>query len=420
MRAVLVAAAILLVAACGEVPAPASSGDYKLYEATSSSTAKSDVLAVIDSRSHTTDRTLPLGTPSPDWHHLYSVSANRLIDTDPISGATLNTLPLPGGYQLPPASISGVPGGLSQNGKWLTLEAWERAADGSPTATHLLLIDTSFREAPARIDLHGFFEFDAVSNDGQRVYLIEYLGGNGYRVRMYNVLARLLDPQVIVDKSDGQDAMAGVRLMGVQSPDGQWQYSVYARQNDGAFIHALNLTGIPIAVCVFLPGAGYAKDPGEFRWSLAMSPDGSTLYAANGATGVVAEVDIAGGGWPTLGHTTRIGQAASTSNPLVENVQAKAFGANTAVVSPDGRTLVAAGGSGVVWLDTANLIERRHALDGSRVSSLGLSPDGRELYVVDDSGTIAQLSVRSGAVEGRFDPGLGAPMALIRVAAPEV
>ena len=31
--------------------------------------------------------------------------------------------------------------------------------------------------------------------------------------------------------------MAGLRLSGVASPDGHWLYSIYARQDKGAFIH---------------------------------------------------------------------------------------------------------------------------------------------------------------------------------------
>jgi hypothetical protein len=417
MKRVVIASAVLLLAACGEVPvAPSgSSGDYKLYEAASGQ--QSAQLAVIDSRSHTTERSLPLGTPSADWQHLYSISSRRLIDSDPVTGATLNTLQLPGSYELPPATIGGVPGGLSQNGKWLVVESWDRTSDGIPTATHMLVVGTSFRDAPARIDLSGFFEFDAVSNDGQRVYVVEYLDGNGYRVRVYDVLAKQLDPQVVVDKSDGNDTMAGVRLMGVQSSDGQWQYSVYARQNDGAFIHALNLAGT-ISACIFLPGSGYATDADAFRWSLVLSPDGNTLYASNGGLGFVTQVNVGPNSWPSLARTAHIATGGLTASLFVQDVQAKEFGQNASVVSPDGKTLVMAGTTGIVWLDTASLATHRQALAGWRVWSLGLSPDGRSLYALNDAGQIAEVSMASGAVGSRFNPGAGYPMALMRVAAP--
>src|SRR5713226_919241 len=93
MRALLTAVCLsVIVAGCGRAPnAPLVSGaDYKLYEAT---TQRADV-AVIDTRSHATERTLPLGTPSADWKHLYSVSAAMLTDTNPTTGATLHRLRL--------------------------------------------------------------------------------------------------------------------------------------------------------------------------------------------------------------------------------------------------------------------------------------------------------------------------------------
>jgi WD40 repeat protein len=416
MNRVVGVSAVLFLAACGEVPVPTSSSDYTVYEA--ASTPHSAHLAVIDSRTRILERSLPLGTPSADWRHLYWMSSDRLIDSDPITGATLNTLQT-GYYQLPPATLSGVPGGLSQNGKWLVLEAWDHTPNGSPNVTHMLVVSTSFRDAPARIDLTGVFEFDAVSNDGQRVYLIEYMGGNGYRVRIYDVLEQQLDPQVVVDKSDGNDTMAGVRLMGVQSSDGQWQYSVYARQNDGAFIHALNLNGA-VSACIFLPGSGYNANPDELRWSLALSPDRNELYASNGAMGVVAEVNVGPNDWPSLARTEHIATGPATASLLAQDVQAKEIDGNASVISPDGKTLVTAGSHGIVWVDTASLVAHRNALSDWRISSLGLSPDGQDLFALNDAGQIADVSMASGAVASRFDPGAGYPMALIRVSAPNL
>src|ERR1700694_1274825 len=108
--------AVVLVAGCGRAPVgpiPAS-GDYKLYEA--ASTQNAQLVSVIDSRSHSVERSLALGTPSPDWTHLYSVNSKTLVDVDPNTGATLHTQQLPGDFQLPPATLSGVPGGISQTG----------------------------------------------------------------------------------------------------------------------------------------------------------------------------------------------------------------------------------------------------------------------------------------------------------------
>jgi YVTN family beta-propeller protein len=407
---------LVVVAGCGRAPnAPQVSGaDYKLYEATSQHLN----VAVIDSRSHTTERTLPLGAPSADWKHLYSVRGAMLIDTDPATGATLRQLRLPGDYQLPPATLSGLPGGLSQNGRWLAVEAFDMAGS-TPSATHFLVIDTTYHGSPRRVDLKGFFNFDAISNDGKRLYLIEFVTSTIYRVRMYNVAAGLMDPTIVFDKSDGSQAMAGLRLAGVASPDGSMLYSMYVREKQGPFIHALTLDG-PIAFCIDLPGAGYGSDGGgdAFRWSLALSPDGTRLYAANAATGTVSVIDTSSNNFPPkVMRTVHVDTSGPSSSALAQNVQAKEVGANGAVLSPDGQTLVTIGSKGINWIDTATLKLRSHALPDWTVWSLALSADGSKLYALSDSGKVAEFSMAGPSLSATFDPGAGLPLALIRVEA---
>jgi hypothetical protein len=415
MRALVLAiGGLVVLAGCGRVPgAPIAGGDYKLYEA--ASTSSSQQVSVIDSRSHSVERTLPLGTPSPDWSHLYTVEGNNLIDVDPQTGATLRTLRLPGDFRLPPATSSGVPGGLSQNGRWLVLESTDLTSSGIPYATHLLVVDTTDARAAQQVNLNGLFGFDAVSNDGRRIFLIEYLDGNQYHVRFYDLSAGRLDPNVVVDKSDSSSAMAGVRLSGIASHDGQWLYSVYVRSDTSAFIHALNLD-VPFAVCLDLPGSGYSTNPDEFQWSLAMNAAGTHLYAANGATGIVTDLPI-GGGTPGQMRAARLNNSQSGGTFGVMNVDAKEFGGNAAAVSPDGRTLVIAGKTGLVWIDTASMRAGDRQLSNWRIWSLGMSPDGSTVYAVNDAGMIAELSMAGGHSSTTFGGAGGQPLALIRVAA---
>src|SRR5712692_1288881 len=301
----------------------------KLYEAVS--THSSQVVSVINARSHATERRLPLGVPSGYWQHLYSIDGTSLVDTDPLTGTTLKTIPLLGHYELPAATITGMPGGTSPDGQWLVVQSYDGAANSVPTKTHFLLLDTSASKVRFTVNLPGYFHFDAISNDGQRLYLIQYLNGKEYYVRLYNVPAGTLDENIVVDKSDGNQAMAGVRLSGVASPDGHWLFSMYVRENESPFIHALSLDG-PFAFCLDMPGNGYATSEAEMHWSLAMNREGSRLFALNGATGVVAEIDISAQYNPQVKRTAHITGGRS----------AKA-GANAAVISPDGKTLVSAG-----------------------------------------------------------------------------
>jgi len=396
----------VLVAGCGgtqELLRPTRSD--KLYEAV---TARgSQLVSVIDSRSHSTDRRLPLGVPTGDWRHIYSIVSTSLIDTDPQTGATRSSIQLQGTYQLPPATANGLPGGLSPNGQWLVVEAFDGSANGMPSSTHMLVIDTTTSRVWRKIDLGGYFRFDAVSNDGDRLYLIQHFNGKEYYVRLYDVIGGKLDDNIVVDKSDGNQAMVGTRLSGVATPDGHWLFSMYVREHESPFIHALSLDG-PFAFCLDLPGDGYADSAAELRWSLAITGDGSLIYAANPATGVVAVISTGANSVPSVLRTARFERAISPN--------AKVSGANAAVVSRDGKTLVVGGASGLTWIDTSSLQVRAHALTGWHVSSVGLSPSGQNLYAVGDDGRIAEISMADAAVTSRFDPSAGEPLALMRVA----
>jgi DNA-binding beta-propeller fold protein YncE len=207
--------------------------------------------------------------------------------------------------------------------------------------------------------------------------------------------------------------MVGQRLSGVAAVEGHWLLSMYVRQHDVPFIHALGLDGA-FAFCVDLPGAGYTSDPAQFNWSIALSPDGKSLYAANTATGAVAEIDTQ---QPQVTRTAHISVSGPSALFPIETVQAKELGSNAAVVSPDGKALVVGGTGGVVWIDTATMQVRSQALTEWRIWSLGLSPDGRNLYAVNDAGSIAEISMASASVITRFDPTGGQPVALMRVAA---
>ena len=383
----------VVVAACGAPRTGPGGGGEKLYEAVGQS------ILVIDSKSHAIERRLPLGVPSTGWQHLYSMLGDSLVDTNPVTGQMQNTLALGAQYQLPLATHAGLPGGLSPAGKWLVLEAY----DGS--ATHMVVVNTGTFTVADSFDLAGRFTFDAISDDGLRLYLIQYLYGKEYYVRLFDIPGNHLDANIVVDKSDGNQAMAGVRLSGIANPKGSLLLSMYVRENESPFVHALNLTG-PFAFCLDLPGDGYAISKTAMQWALAMNRDGSRLYAVNGAAGVVAELDSSQDFSPQV-----LRMAHFSAGPSVGG------GGDAAVLSADGKTLFTASGSGVVWLDTSSLEVRRQSLTGWQVWGMGLSPDGDSLYVVSDAGKVAEVSMASGAVIGRFDPGAGKPIALMRVAA---
>jgi hypothetical protein len=389
---------LLVLTACASAgPGPRPTVSDKLYEAVDAGSLPG--LAVIDSASKATARRLALGVPSADWKHVYSILSTSLVDTDPQTGALQNSLQLGGSYHLPAATANGVPGGLSPDGGRLVVES------SAPHRTQMLIIDTTTFKVAHRVDLAGDFEFDAINDDGSNLYVIQRLNAGTYYVRRYDVAASALAPELVIDKSDGNDAMAGLRLSGVASRDHQWLLSIYVREHQPPFIHALNL-GSPFALCLDLPGAGYLDDPREMSWSLAMSPDGSAVYAVNPATGQLAVVSARAGEAPSILRITHIGVAQDGH---------AVRGANSAVVQ--GGFLIAGGPAGLVWIDTSTLKARTSTVPGWQIVSVGLSPDGKKIYAVNEEGRIAVVSVASAHVTAMFDPSAGTPMALMRVAA---
>ena len=398
MKAPAALICLLVLTACVAAgPGPRPTASDKLYEAVDAGALPG--LAVVDAASKTTARRLALGVPSPDWKHVYSILGTSLVDTDPQTGALQNSAQLGDSYRLPAATAGGVPGGLSPNGRWLIVES------SGAQHSRMLIIDVTTFKVVERIELAGDFEFDAINDRGSSLYLIQRVGVSDYHVRLYDVPAAALDPEFVVDKNDGDEAMSGLRLSGVATRDHEWLLSIYAREHKPPFIHALSLDG-PFALCLDLPGTGYLDDPREMDWSLAMSPDGSTVYAVNPATGLIAVLSTRLGDAPNIVRTSHIGVAQGGG---------AVRGANSAVVAGD--ALIAGGPAGLVWIDTSTLRAVRSTVPGWQIVSVGLSTDGKQAYAVSEQGRIAVVSVASAQVMTMFDPSAGTPMALMRVAA---
>jgi DNA-binding beta-propeller fold protein YncE len=107
----------------------------------------------------------------------------------------------------------------------------------------------------------------------------------------------------------------------------------------------------------------------------------------------------------------------SASSLFAQDVEAKELGANAAVVSADGKTLVTAGSAGIVFIDTRGLRVTTRALTDQTVWSLALSPDGKVLYVLNEHGTFTEVSMDTRKVGATFNPSAGNPLELMRVVA---
>jgi hypothetical protein len=246
-----------------------------------------------------------------------------------------------------------------------------------------MLVPTGFTQRPRRIAVTGDFSFDAISNDGNRLYLVESLASSQpghYRVRLYDVAAGALDARVIVDKREPASAsMTGTRISGVFAPNGSWQYSLYINQGKGAFIHALNLDSA-FAWCIDLPSGGGTYQ--QMMWSLAIDPAGRALFAANPTLGKVARLDISADGPSSDINQTSSFNPAQTSlrSGVVSEADAKGIQVGSSALTPDGQTLIATGDLGTVAIAVDGLKLKQALLPDPALESVVLSDDGTALF----------------------------------------
>ncbi len=380
-----VAASAIVLTGCATTSsvstAAAQTSGYVLY-ARNAQLANAP-LDVIDAATGRVEQSLPVGTPSPDWSRLYAVKHDNrrtsLQAIDVHTAQVVSQVSFDGWFDLPIADPSGMTGGLSPNGKWLALRSVAQTRE-----TSFMLVSTSFDQHPRRVVLPGDFDFDAMSNDGQRLYLIESLAAvqpGHYRVRRYDVALGGLQPQVIVDKREIASAsMTGTRISGVFAPDGGWQYSLYINEKTGAFVHALNLDQT-FAWCIDLPLGGTRDE--QMMWSLAIKKDGRELFAVNPTLGKVARIDVT-----SDGPSNEVSSASSFNptpltsqkpGPLVDAV-AKGVQIGSAALAMNDRILVATGSTGTVSIDVPALTLDRPLLSDPGIESVVMSDDGAALY----------------------------------------
>lgn len=180
-----------------------------------------------------------------------------------LGGRVLRWTSIPGSFGVPRVTVFGTPGGLSHDGNTLVL-ASQTASPGSHAVTRFAVLNTrtlqlqpvtSLRLRRPLITLRGSFSFDGLSPDASTLYLIQYTSAqdyNRYRVRAYDVTAEQLLPGAIVDKREPDEAMAGTPVDRATTPNGEWAYTLYGRQGDAPFVHALD-TVKREAYCIDLP-----------------------------------------------------------------------------------------------------------------------------------------------------------------------
>lgn len=115
------------------------------------------------------------------------------------------------------------------------------------------------------------------------------------KIRVYDIVHDSLDPNPVVDKAGGSEAMSGTPVARVRSPDGSAVYTVYEGSGH-PFAHAL-LTDLQISVCIDLPAAPAPTATGG--WTIELSADGHLLTATSQRPSTSFEMDVQDN-FPTL------------------------------------------------------------------------------------------------------------------------
>jgi hypothetical protein len=201
-------------------------------------------------------------------------------------GGAVSALRVSGHYGVPGVGQDGSTTGLSGDGRTLVLA--DIPATYPPRTTRLLVLAAPRLAVRARLTLAGFSTVDAISPNGRWLYLIQYPSSDisKYAVRAYDLAARRLLPQPVVDPREPDEAMTGFPITRVMSAGQRWAYTLYFRPTGAPFVHALD-TVHRRAVCVDLPST---LNTGIGNGQLRLTPGGGTLQVViDGVTG--AQID---------------------------------------------------------------------------------------------------------------------------------
>jgi hypothetical protein len=211
-----------------------------------------------------------------------------VLQTSTADGKLTNHTVIDGNYTVPAIAVDGTASGISADGQTLALITPRRTFPR--TETQLVVYDVERRIKNAqRIELDGDFSYDALSPDGETMYLVEYTNPRdpgSYQVRALDIATRELDPDPILDSEEEPGDMRGLPQTRVTSPDGSWEYTLYDGGGGEPFIHALDVVDA-VTVCIDLE----VRPKDTYGASLVMSEDGGEIEVAGQGGEVLAVVD---------------------------------------------------------------------------------------------------------------------------------
>jgi hypothetical protein len=168
-------------------------------------------------------------------------------------GGVLGLQRVAGNFTIPAVAYDSSASGLSADGRTLVLIQPRRAFPRATTT--FALFDARFLRLKRIFTLRGDFSFDAISQHGRRMFLVNYTSPadpTRYTVRAYDLRANTLLPKPIVDPAERSDKMRGAPITRMLSVDGRWAYTLYDGAGGTPFVHALDTT-TSRAHCIDLP-----------------------------------------------------------------------------------------------------------------------------------------------------------------------
>lgn len=362
--------------------------------------------------------TLSAGLFSQDHQRIYTATAQNgqttITITNSQTGATLRSFTIAGTYSMSTQSYgttSFLAGGqgydtavLSVDGRWLALR--QQGQTGEST---FAVVDTQAGKLvkTVRLDRASYqsdFYLDSISPDGAELYLLQYLTQQPgrYYVRAYDLRANQLVTNIIADKSELNDPrMIGSAVARQMSKDGWYAYTLYVDTDRNiAFVHILPMnqhdSNNPpyFARCIDLPAG---KSGALLRYyTLTLSDDGTTLYAANAALGTVSTIMLTNVIFNDDIRSTinfQVGDINVTNGDKTRMLH------NAAALSPDQKTLYVAGTRGIWAIDASTLSLREHYATSQMFTGLASSADGKTLYGVYPTTGITLVNVTSGQTQ---------------------
>lgn len=375
----------------------------------------------LDARNGAVLGALPDGVVSADRSTLYRTeplpggTRTRLRVIDVLTGTELRSYDIDGYYTLV-ASNDGYPG-LSPDGRWLALTRSPVQTDGL-WGSGFVVVNAVTGAVTGRTDFKSasIYHPVAVGPDGGAVAVSQH-GDTATRIRVWDVGMNAFLVDSALGPWDGRQD--GFVAGPAASSDGRRLYWLDAGKESGPFVRILDLA-TRRSTQVALPAAQGSTDFEKYLlWSIALSRDGTTLYAVNPALGFIDEIDAVGA---SVRRTQQIAVRRPDDNALASIAraffpvaEAKRYVRGGAVLSPDGRTLYAAGITGIAVIDTANLSLRATWARTSSFDSFTLTTDGARLYAISDqTGKISILRTTDGSSLGELAPALY-PGTIVRI-----